>query len=179
MARLVVLTEGFAGLSHELKGEKTAVGRLEDNGFQIAESSVSSHHCEISLRGQDLVVRDLNSTNGTFIDGVAVTETVLKPGQILRLGQVELRLETGTGGPSAPASAAAPVAAAKKTLEKTIVLSQGVKASEFDQANRPAVAATAGFAKKSNRENRIFIGIGIALGVVIIVLLILAWQRMS
>src|SRR6058998_2989411 len=94
MAKLVLLSAGLTGRSHELKVDKTTIGRLEDNTFQIAEPSVSSHHCEILLRGADVVVKDLNSTNGTFINGEKVTETVLKAGQVLRLGQIEMRLET-------------------------------------------------------------------------------------
>src|SRR5213596_3542873 len=93
MSKLVLLTEGFAGRTYELKVEKTTVGRVEDNAFPIPEPSVSSHHCEIILRGNDVVIKDLNSTNGTFINGEKVTEAVLKPGQLLRLGQLELRLE--------------------------------------------------------------------------------------
>ena len=93
MAKLVVLSAGLTGRTHELKVDKTTIGRVEDNTFQIAEPSVSSHHCEVLLRGNDVVVKDLNSTNGTFINGEKITESVLKPGQILRLGQIELRLE--------------------------------------------------------------------------------------
>ena len=75
----------------------TAVGRVEDNAFQIPEPSVSSHHCEFHLRGSDVVIKDLNSTNGTFINGQELEgEAVLKPGQIVRLGQVEVRLEGAT-----------------------------------------------------------------------------------
>ena len=65
MAKLVILSEGMTGRTHELNVEKTTVGRLEDNTFQISEASVSSHHAEISLRGSDVVIKDLNSTNGT------------------------------------------------------------------------------------------------------------------
>ena len=42
MPKLVVLSEGLTGRSHELKIEKTTIGRLEDNAFQIAEQSVSN-----------------------------------------------------------------------------------------------------------------------------------------
>src|SRR4029453_7280778 len=94
MAKLVVVTESLKGLVHELKLERTTVGRVEDNTFQIAEPSVSSHHCEVLLRGNDVIIKDLNSTNGTYINGEKVSESPLKPGQILRLGQVEMRLET-------------------------------------------------------------------------------------
>ena len=82
----------MTGRTHDLKVDKTTIGRVEDNSFQIAEPSVSSHHCEVLLKGNDVVVKDLNSTNGTFINGEKITEAPLKPGQILRLGQVEIRL---------------------------------------------------------------------------------------
>ena len=52
MAKLVLLSAGMTGRTHDLKAEKTTVGRVEDNTFQIAEPSVSSHHCEILLRGK-------------------------------------------------------------------------------------------------------------------------------
>ena len=59
MAKLVLLSAGMTGRTHELKVDKTTIGRVEDNTFQIAEPSVSSHHCEVLLRGSDVVVRDL------------------------------------------------------------------------------------------------------------------------
>src|SRR5262245_48768178 len=131
MAKLVVLSAGLTGRSHELKADKTTIGRVEDNVFQIAEPSVSSHHCEVELRGSDVMVKDLNSTNGTFINGEKVTESVLKPGQTLRLGQVEIRLETEGMPAPAPAPASAPSAApssapaptpSKKPMDSTMVM---------------------------------------------------------
>jgi pSer/pThr/pTyr-binding forkhead associated (FHA) protein len=174
MAKLVVLSEGFTGLSHELKGEKTTIGRLEDNSFQVAEASISSHHCEIYLRSGDLVVKDLKSTNGTFINSEQVTEAVLKPGQILRLGQVEIRLESGAG-----AGAAGAGSASKKPLDKTMVISQGVKIQELDQGSRPAVETKSAFAKKTNQTNRIFIAIGVVLGIAIVASIVMAIHKMS
>ena len=65
MLKLVVLSPGMTGRTQELKLDKTTIGRAEDNTVQIAEASVSSHHCEVLLRGSEVKVRDLNSTNGT------------------------------------------------------------------------------------------------------------------
>jgi pSer/pThr/pTyr-binding forkhead associated (FHA) protein len=84
MAKLVLLSAGMTGRIHELTVAKTTIGRVEDNAFQIAEPSVSSHHCEIELKGGEVVVKDLNSTNGTFINGEKIAERVLKAGQTLR-----------------------------------------------------------------------------------------------
>src|ERR1700739_4269648 len=112
MAKLVILSEGMTGRSLELTVEKTTIGRVEDNTFPIVDTSVSSHHCEILLRGSDIVIRDLGSTNGTFIEGEKISEGVLKPGQILRVGQIQLRLEA--------ASAAVP--GSRKPVDSTIVM---------------------------------------------------------
>src|SRR6267142_3598391 len=118
MAKLVLLSAGMSGRTHELKVDKTTIGRVDDNTFQIPEPSVSSHHCEIFLRGSDVVVHDLNSTNGTYVNGEKVTESVIKPGQVLRLGQIEMRLETdstlSSAIPSSTSSTSAPTTAAKK-----------------------------------------------------------------
>ena len=108
MAKLVVLTQSMAGRSCDLTAERTTVGRVEENTFQIAEPSVSSRHCEILLRGSDIVVKDLGSTNGTFINGEKITEAVLKPGQTLRLGNIELKLDVPGAPATAPAASPAP-----------------------------------------------------------------------
>ena len=108
MSRLVAINPGLAGVSHELGTRWVTIGRSDKNAFQIVETSVSSRHCEVRLCGNELVVRDLRSTNGTFIEGRTVTEAVLQPGQILRLGDVELRLEITAPVPSAPAPVPVP-----------------------------------------------------------------------
>jgi CheY-like chemotaxis protein len=94
MAKLVALTKSLNGLSHELGENWVTIGRADGNAFQIAESSVSGRHCEVRLRGDELVVRDLQSTNGTFAAGQKISEGALKPGQTLRVGEVELRFES-------------------------------------------------------------------------------------
>ena len=177
MAKLVILTQGLSGRAHELNVDRTTIGRVEDNLFQIAESSISSHHCEVLLRGSDVVIKDLNSTNGTFINGEQITESVLKPGQTLRLGQVELKLETGTSA-SAPATTPAPAAApapgpAKKPLEATMVIPRGVSLSELEGGGRPSGFDTSKeFSKKRNRSG-IYFWIGVGIVVIIIVVLVL------
>lgn len=159
MAKLVVLSEGFTGRSYELTAPSTTVGRVEDNAFQIPDGSVSSHHCEIVVKGALIVVKDLNSTNGTFINGQQVQgEAWIKPGQILRLGIIELRLEAGDGK-----------AAPKKLPDQTMVIPQGVKLGDADQgAKSVAFDKSSPFSKKSNNGTKIFIALAIILGIGII-----------
>jgi FHA domain len=115
------------------------------------------------LRGAEVVVRDLNSTNGTYIGGEKVTESVLKAGQILRLGQVQMRLELD-----------APGAPGKTHFDRTMVIPGGVTLTELEQGARGAAFDTrsAGFSKKDNRINEFFIALGAGLGLVIVALLI-------
>jgi CheY-like chemotaxis protein len=101
MAKLVVITKGLAAASHELGGKWATIGRADGNDFQIAEASISGRHCEVRLRGDELVVRDLQSTNGTFAGGQKISEAVVKPGQTLRVGEVELRFENSASIPEA------------------------------------------------------------------------------
>ena len=118
MAKLVILTQGMTGRAHELNVDRTTIGRVEDNTFQIADASVSSHHCEVLLRGGEVLIRDLNSTNGSFINDAQITESVLKPGQKLRLGQIELKLETEgsvSGAPGGLDSAGSPRRSGEKS----------------------------------------------------------------
>lgn len=164
MAKLVILSEGMTGRSHELKVDKTTIGRVEDNTFQIEEPSVSSHHCEVLLRGNDVIVRDLASTNGSFIDGEKITEAVLKPGQKLRLGQVEIRLEVD-----------APATSSKKPVDSTMVVPRGVSLNELEQGSRGGFDTVGkGFTKKDNRVNRMFLIGGIIVGVIIVALVLYA-----
>jgi hypothetical protein len=184
MAKLVVLNAGLSGRSHELTVDKTTIGRVDDNTFQIAEASVSSHHCEIYLRGSDVVVKDLNSTNGTFINGEKISEQVLKPGQTVRLGQVELRLETEGMPAPAPAGAASPAPAAppapgappapQKKTDQTMVMQRGVSLNELEQGPRTGGFDTTSkaFSKKSNQTNKWFLIGGIALVVIILLILV-------
>lgn len=94
MARLVILTKGREGRAFELSAKRVTIGRAADNGIQISDPAVSTYHCEVMMSGKDLIVKDLGSTNGTFIGGDKITSAILKPGQRLRLGDLELRFET-------------------------------------------------------------------------------------
>jgi len=180
MAKLVILTHGMTGRTHELKVDKTTIGRVEDNTFQIAEPSVSSHHCEVLLRGDEVVVKDLNSTNGTFINDEKITESVLKPGHTLRLGQVELRLENGAAAtPAAPASASAsaPAPAPAKKPESAARASRGVSLSDLESGGRTVgFDTTAAFTKKRNKVGTYFWIGAVVVGLVIIGLLLYAFS---
>jgi predicted component of type VI protein secretion system len=105
----------------ELTPGLNKLGRNPTNDFRISDPSVSSFHAELTLDGEDIRVRDLGSTNGTFIDDSRVDEGMLKPQNILRLGNVRFQLEevTVTERPH-PASAAEAVAASVELAPRCV-----------------------------------------------------------
>jgi CheY-like chemotaxis protein len=102
MSKLVVISKSQIGLSHDLDKHWVTIGRAPGNRFQLPESSISGQHCEALWNGKELLVRDMRSTNGTFIEGKVITEGVLRAGEVLRLGDVELRLESSNETLAAP-----------------------------------------------------------------------------
>jgi len=96
----------------DLKLGVNKLGRTSDNHLQIPSQTVSTLHCEIVWMDDAVLVRDLNSTNGTFIDGVRITESRLEAGQVLRVGDVELCLDTDKASISVPRFSESTVAVA-------------------------------------------------------------------
>src|SRR5215468_3693113 len=83
-----------------LKEGSNLVGRDAGCDVFIDDESVSGTHCEITINGGSVTLRDLGSTNGTFLDGIPVREVMLAPGQRWQAGSVELALLTENAPPS-------------------------------------------------------------------------------
>src|SRR5437588_10927892 len=93
MAKLIFLDDTFSGRAYELMLEKTTVGRGDQNTLVIRDGSLSATHCEILMNGSEIIVRDLDSLNGTFVDGAKLNkQSQLKSGQTVRFGSVAARL---------------------------------------------------------------------------------------
>jgi hypothetical protein len=94
MARLIVKGPENETQVIELQLGPNRLGRSSDNHFRVEHPTVSAKHCEVVLAEQGVTVRDCESTNGTFVDGERIREATLSVGQILRLGDVEMVVET-------------------------------------------------------------------------------------
>lgn len=94
MARLLIQTAGFDNRSLQLRLGVNRVGRDEQNDFPIVHPSISTNHCELILSNDGVVLHDLDSTNGSFVNGQPVGEIWLEAGQRVRLGEVELLVES-------------------------------------------------------------------------------------
>jgi len=76
------------------------VGRSDEAKFRIQQDSVSRRHCELFRKGDHVYVRDLGSTNGTFLDGEQIPSAVasmVKPGSEVRVGPLAFRVEYESG----------------------------------------------------------------------------------
>jgi len=72
---------------------ETTLGRHDSNDIPLAEQTVTGHHAMIRLDNKVITIEDLGSTNGTFVNGERIRSKVIKHGDRIRLGQVELTLK--------------------------------------------------------------------------------------
>jgi len=95
VAKLIFIDKNFTGQVYELVLDKTTVGRGDQNTLVIHDNSLSTAHSEILVNGPEVIVRDRNSRNGTFVNGVRLRnqQSQVKHGQTVRFGCVEARLE--------------------------------------------------------------------------------------
>jgi len=93
MARLVVKSEGREQVI-ELKLGVNRLGRSPDADLQVIHSTISGFHCELELDRGELILRDCESTNGTFVDGEPIHEARLLTGQTFSVGDVEIFVES-------------------------------------------------------------------------------------
>src|SRR5688572_17477391 len=77
----------------ESQGDRCAIGSHPSNDVVLDDPTVSRFHCEIAIGKDGTRVRDLGSTNGTFVDGLQVIEAYLRPGSRVAVGRQVLELE--------------------------------------------------------------------------------------
>ncbi len=102
MARLVITTEGFGNRVLELALGVNRVGREDDCEIRLDHATISAWHCELTLSDDGVYVCDHHSTNGTFVNGQRILEAWLEPGQVLKIGAVELLVESTAAHISLP-----------------------------------------------------------------------------
>lgn len=91
----VVLVRFRGGQRRELplEGAHVVVGRRPDCDVRIPTLDVSRQHCELNLADDSVKVKDLGSSNGTFVNGKRVTEIELNPGDRLQIGPVSFTVQ--------------------------------------------------------------------------------------
>jgi len=96
MSKLIIQMPNGEQLAHELSQPVITIGRHESNTIVIADSSVSSQHASLTRVGSHYRLKDLGSTNKTWINGVAVGEVLLDGSYAIRFGLIETVYEEET-----------------------------------------------------------------------------------
>lgn len=118
-ASLILVTADKPPREVPLKKSTLIVGRQDTCHIRIPSDSVSRQHCELRVEDNGVTVRDLGSSNGTFVNKRRVNQTELAAGDVLSIGRFTFVVKIGDAPPTVdPASvlaAAAPVSAATKS----------------------------------------------------------------
>jgi hypothetical protein len=110
MARIVVQPGSPTAWEIKLKAGTNSFGRSPANDFRLDDPSVSGAHCHILVENGSAIIKDLGSTNGTYVNHAPVQKAALRTGQTIHLGSLELMFYS-----DAPAHAGAmPLAAAPR-----------------------------------------------------------------
>ena len=124
MAKLILSINGIEKGEYRLDKERVTIGREPGNDICIDSLAVSRKHALAITILNDSFLEDLGTTNGTFVNGVLIKKHVLKDGDVIRIGEHELKYVEGLEGQAdnefvrrlviKPGSASTAVAAAQK-----------------------------------------------------------------
>lgn len=125
MAKLILSIEGTVLKEIPLLKERTTIGRKPHNDIQIDNLAISGEHAVVISILNDAFLEDLNSTNGTFVNGQSIKKHFLQNGDVIELGKYRLKYLSETAQPVTGGD-----------FEKTMILRPGAMP-------KPAVAAAA------------------------------------
>jgi FHA domain-containing protein len=91
--KLLIKCDEVPVRSYELRVGVNRLGRSPKNDLQLDHPTVSGSHCEIILSADGILLRDLGSTNGTYVNQEQITEQMIEHGSVLHVGEVEMELE--------------------------------------------------------------------------------------
>jgi pSer/pThr/pTyr-binding forkhead associated (FHA) protein len=100
--RLAIYKDRKLDLAIPLVGTAVTIGRDNGNSVQLPDTKVSKFHAAIRPEGGQWTLEDLGSTNGTTVNGNAVTKVVLAPSDRIRIGPFDLCFETSVTGEWVP-----------------------------------------------------------------------------
>src|SRR2546426_12831539 len=97
MARLVLSLDGSVMAEYNMNKERYTIGRLPDNDIRIDNAAVSGHHSLIINILNDSFLEDLNSTNGTYVNGKLIKKHALQHGDVITVGHHQRSEERRVG----------------------------------------------------------------------------------
>jgi transcriptional regulator with AAA-type ATPase domain len=93
---------GLGARAFHLGEKPVSVGGATDNVIALSDRAVSQYHCRIEPSSRGVSIRDLDSTNGTWVDGVRIRRHELRPGAVVRIGRTVLRVVNRGNAGKAP-----------------------------------------------------------------------------
>jgi transcriptional regulator of acetoin/glycerol metabolism len=102
--RLLVVAGPDAGTTAASDGERMVIGKHDSCDVVLKDTTVSRFHCEVTLTDGRPVVRDLDSRNGTLLDGASIAQGYPRNGSVLTLGGTQVRFDLGTDHVMVPLS---------------------------------------------------------------------------
>jgi pSer/pThr/pTyr-binding forkhead associated (FHA) protein len=133
MARLILSLDGQVLAEYNMSKERYTIGRLPDNDVRIDNPAVSGHHSLIINILNDSFLEDLNSTNGTYVNGKLIKKHALQHGDVITIGHHQLRFSDQQTND-----------AEQDEFEKTMVIPAGHQnADQLAAAEKAAEAAAA------------------------------------
>ncbi len=134
MARLILSLDNQVLAEYNMTKERYTIGRLPDNDVRIDNPAVSGHHSLIINILNDSFLEDLNSTNGTYVNGKLIKKHALQHGDVITIGHHQLRFADQQAAPEAE----------QDEFEKTMVIPAGQQnAEQLAAAEAAADAAVA------------------------------------
>ena len=108
VAKLEAIAGPRKGENFRVKDSTLSIGRDPSNHLAVLDSALSRHHCQIEERGDQYAIRDLDSRNGTLLNGAALKEKMLQDGDEIRIGKFQLQYVFEAPVPMPQISARAP-----------------------------------------------------------------------
>ena len=97
MSKLVVSLDGVVIKEVQITKDKTTLGRRPYNDIVIDNLAVSGEHAVLQMVGADVFIEDLNSTNGTYINGKAIKKQLLADNDTIEIGKYKIKFLLGDG----------------------------------------------------------------------------------
>lgn len=142
MARLVVKLESQVLREIPVSRLPLTIGRADDNDVMIDNLAVSDHHARLCAEGDKLMIEDLGSLNGTFVNDVRVQRAALRDGDSIQIGKHQLQLDTFY---EASTTIADGVSSGRNTPEAAILAETGDEsASGLNLARAPTLRVLRG-----------------------------------
>ncbi|MFH1130131.1 MAG: FHA domain-containing protein, partial [Pseudomonadota bacterium] len=94
-ACMVMIYGPELGKKYNLGSPSIIFGRSSKCDIQIDQESVSRSHCKVMNTGNSLIIRDLGSTNGTYVNDKSIDEHVLRDGDLIKIGRSIFKFLTG------------------------------------------------------------------------------------